>query len=47
MAKIIITKREKNNKIIIKQQAGFRKNLQTKDNIFVLIQKTTEHQKTV
>ena len=30
------------NKIIIKQQAGFRKHRQTKDNIFVLIQKITE-----
>lgn len=30
------------NKIIIKQQAGFRKNRQTKDNVFVLIQKIAE-----
>jgi hypothetical protein len=30
------------NKIIIKQQSGFRKHRQTKDNIIVLIQKITE-----
>jgi hypothetical protein len=30
------------NKIIIKQQSGFRQKRQTKDNIFFLTQKATE-----